>query len=91
MFATRIWSDFWVIVPKVLIGNTVFPFHTLESLVRYEAFVMLCFVSFWLLRMLVYEYVDSGNLERWLHGDIEPSSPLTWEIRMNIVLGTAKG
>ncbi|KAK6924047.1 Protein kinase domain [Dillenia turbinata] len=42
-------------------------------------------------RMLVYEYVDNGNLEQWLHGEIGPRSPLTWEIRMNIILGTAKG
>lgn len=42
-------------------------------------------------RMLVYEYVNNGNLEQWLHGDVGPSSPLTWEIRMNIILGTAKG
>lgn len=42
-------------------------------------------------RMLVYEFVDNGNLEQWLHGDVGPSSPLTWEIRMNIILGTAKG
>ncbi|MED6181653.1 hypothetical protein PIB30_021246 [Stylosanthes scabra] len=42
-------------------------------------------------RMLVYEYVDNGNLEQWLHGDVGPLSPLTWEIRMNIILGTAKG
>ncbi|CAN4092679.1 unnamed protein product [Withania somnifera] len=42
-------------------------------------------------RMLVYEYVDNGNLEQWLHGDVGPSSPLTWEIRMDIILGTAKG
>lgn len=42
-------------------------------------------------RMLVYEYVDNGNLEQWLHGDVGSSSPLTWEIRMNIILGTAKG
>lgn len=42
-------------------------------------------------RMLVYEYVDNGNLEQWLHGDVGPWSPLTWEIRMNIILGTAKG
>lgn len=41
--------------------------------------------------MLVYEYVDNGNLEQWLHGDVGPCSPLTWEIRMNIILGTAKG
>ncbi|CAF2034895.1 BnaA09g00970D [Brassica napus] len=43
-------------------------------------------------RMLVYEYVDNGNLEQWLHGDgLGSKSPLTWDIRMNIVLGTAKG
>ncbi|KAL3514472.1 hypothetical protein ACH5RR_027189 [Cinchona calisaya] len=42
-------------------------------------------------RMLVYEYADNGNLEQWLHGDVGPYSPLTWEIRMNIILGTAKG
>lgn len=42
-------------------------------------------------RMLVYEYVNNGNLEQWLHGDVGPVSPLTWEIRMNIILGTAKG
>lgn len=42
-------------------------------------------------RILVYEYVNNGNLEQWLHGDVGPISPLTWEIRMNIILGTAKG
>ncbi|KAJ6678404.1 hypothetical protein OIU85_008937 [Salix viminalis] len=42
-------------------------------------------------RMLVYEYVSNGNLEQWLHGDVGPCSPLTWEIRMKIILGTAKG
>ncbi|XP_073000516.1 probable serine/threonine-protein kinase At1g01540 isoform X1 [Typha latifolia] len=42
-------------------------------------------------RILVYEYVNNGNLEQWLHGDVGPCSPLTWEIRMNIILGTAKG
>ncbi|KAM0008774.1 putative protein kinase RLK-Pelle-RLCK-V family [Helianthus debilis subsp. tardiflorus] len=42
-------------------------------------------------RILVYEYVDNGNLEQWIHGDVGPTSPLTWEIRMNIILGTAKG
>lgn len=38
-------------------------------------------------RMLVYEYVDNGNLEQWLHGS---SSSLTWENRMRIIVGTAK-
>uniref|UniRef100_A0A1D1Z7C0 non-specific serine/threonine protein kinase n=1 Tax=Anthurium amnicola TaxID=1678845 RepID=A0A1D1Z7C0_9ARAE len=42
-------------------------------------------------RMLVYEYVDNGNLDQWLHGDVGPVSPLTWDMRMKIVIGTAKG
>ncbi|KAI3777402.1 hypothetical protein L1987_47202 [Smallanthus sonchifolius] len=42
-------------------------------------------------RILVYEYANNGNLEQWLHGDVGSISPLTWEIRMNIILGTAKG
>ena len=41
--------------------------------------------------MLVYEYIDNGNLEQWLHGDVGPVSPLTWDIRMKIAIGTAKG
>ncbi|GAA0146810.1 hypothetical protein LIER_06673 [Lithospermum erythrorhizon] len=42
-------------------------------------------------RMLVYEYVNNGNLEQWLHGQRGASNPLTWQIRMHIILGTAKG
>ncbi|KAK4769206.1 hypothetical protein SAY86_027356 [Trapa natans] len=42
-------------------------------------------------RMLVYEYVDNGNLDQWLHGEVGDVSPLTWNIRMNIILGTARG
>ncbi|KEH30437.1 receptor-like kinase [Medicago truncatula] len=42
-------------------------------------------------RMLVYEYVENGNLEQWLHGNVGPTSPLTWDIRMKIAIGTAKG
>ncbi|XP_009405967.2 probable receptor-like serine/threonine-protein kinase At4g34500 [Musa acuminata AAA Group] len=42
-------------------------------------------------RMIVYEYIDNGTLEQWLHGDVGPVSPLTWDIRMKIAIGTAKG
>ncbi|XP_051182298.1 probable receptor-like serine/threonine-protein kinase At4g34500 [Lolium perenne] len=42
-------------------------------------------------RMLVYEFVENGNLEQWLHGDVGPVSPLAWETRLNIAIGTAKG
>ncbi|XP_058190646.1 probable receptor-like serine/threonine-protein kinase At4g34500 [Rhododendron vialii] len=42
-------------------------------------------------RLLVYEYVENGNLEQWLHGDVGPCSPLTWDVRLKIAIGTAKG
>ncbi|KAJ8530171.1 hypothetical protein K7X08_037006 [Anisodus acutangulus] len=42
-------------------------------------------------RILIYEYIDNGNLEQWLHGDVGTVSPLTWEIRMKIAIGTARG
>ncbi|KAL1558007.1 hypothetical protein AAHA92_08525 [Salvia divinorum] len=42
-------------------------------------------------RLLVYEYIDNGNLEQWLHGNVGAVSPLTWEIRMKIAIGTARG
>lgn len=42
-------------------------------------------------RMLVYEYIDNGNLEQWLHGPLGDLPPLSWDIRMKIILGTARG
>ncbi|KAL1832640.1 hypothetical protein ACET3Z_002291 [Daucus carota] len=41
-------------------------------------------------RMLVYEYVNNGNLEQWLHGALRQQGCLTWEARMKVILGTAK-
>ncbi|OWM72387.1 probable receptor-like protein kinase At2g42960 [Punica granatum] len=41
-------------------------------------------------RMLVYEYVNNGNLEQWLHGALRQQGCLTWEARMKVLLGTAK-
>ncbi|KAI0510872.1 hypothetical protein KFK09_011482 [Dendrobium nobile] len=41
-------------------------------------------------RMLVYEYVNNGNLEQWLHGALRQQGSLTWEARIKILLGTAK-
>ncbi|KAL8134628.1 hypothetical protein AgCh_009594 [Apium graveolens] len=41
-------------------------------------------------KMLVYEYVDNGNLKHWLHGTIGDVSTLTWNTRMNIILGIVK-
>ncbi|XP_051132999.1 probable receptor-like protein kinase At5g18500 [Andrographis paniculata] len=41
-------------------------------------------------RMLVYEYVNNGNLEQWLHGAMRQHGFLTWEARMKVLLGTAR-
>lgn len=41
-------------------------------------------------RLLVYEYVNNGNLEQWLHGGMRQHGYLTWEARMKVLLGTAK-
>ncbi|THG13371.1 hypothetical protein TEA_008224 [Camellia sinensis var. sinensis] len=42
-------------------------------------------------RMLVYEYLDNGNLYQWLHGCTRQVSPLSWNIRINIIQAAAKG
>ena len=39
----------------------------------------------------MYDFVDNGNLEQWIHGDVGDVSPLSWDIRINIILGMAKG
>ncbi|MBA0791795.1 hypothetical protein Gohar_016353 [Gossypium harknessii] len=41
-------------------------------------------------RMLVYEYVNNGNLEQWLRGDMCHKGYLTWDARIKILLGSAK-
>ncbi|XP_038683585.1 probable receptor-like protein kinase At2g42960 [Tripterygium wilfordii] len=41
-------------------------------------------------RILVYEYVNNGNLEQWLHGAMRQYGSLTWEARIKVLLGTAK-
>ncbi|KAL5232328.1 hypothetical protein ABZP36_031104 [Zizania latifolia] len=41
-------------------------------------------------RMLVYEYMENSNLDKWLHHE-DDEITLTWDIRMHILLGTARG
>lgn len=43
-----------------------------------------------MIRMLVYEYVNNGNLEQWLHGAMGQKGSLTWDARMKIIMGIAK-
>eukprot|EP00249_Psilotum_nudum_P020936 c27906_g3_i1 orf=846-2414(+) len=42
-------------------------------------------------RMLVYEYVDNGNLDQWLHESLGDKESIPWDTRMKLILGTAKG
>eukprot|EP00250_Pteridium_aquilinum_P009266 c18553_g1_i1 orf=44-1621(+) len=42
-------------------------------------------------RMLVYEYIDNGNLDQWLHGSLGEKKPMSWDTRMEIIVGTARG
>ncbi|ESQ51647.1 hypothetical protein EUTSA_v10017785mg [Eutrema salsugineum] len=42
-------------------------------------------------RVLVYEYVEKGDLHEWLHGSAGRNQPLTWRKRMKIIQGAAKG
>ncbi|XP_010475775.1 PREDICTED: probable receptor-like protein kinase At5g18500 [Camelina sativa] len=41
-------------------------------------------------RILVYEYMNNGNLEEWLHGAMQHHGYLTWEARMKVLIGTSK-
>ena len=39
----------------------------------------------------MYDHTDDGNLHLWLHAYAGSVSPLTWGIRMKIIMGIAKG
>lgn len=52
-------------------------------------------------RILIYEFIEKGSLDQWLHdtsssevevgGDVELRPPLTWNTRMKIITGVANG
>jgi serine/threonine protein kinase len=42
-------------------------------------------------RLLVYEYMARGSLDKWIFKNSENTLLLTWETRYNIAIGTAKG
>ncbi|XP_021298451.1 G-type lectin S-receptor-like serine/threonine-protein kinase SD2-5 [Herrania umbratica] len=42
-------------------------------------------------RLLVYEFMGKGSLDKWIFKNGEESNILDWDTRFNIALGTAKG
>ncbi|ONM32688.1 ATP binding protein [Zea mays] len=42
-------------------------------------------------KLLVYDFVELGSLECYLHGDEQEEQPLNWNARMKIALGSARG
>ncbi|PKI72674.1 hypothetical protein CRG98_006925 [Punica granatum] len=42
-------------------------------------------------RLLVYEFMSNGSLDRWIFKNNEQGAPLDWDTRYGIALGTAKG
>jgi len=42
-------------------------------------------------RLLVYEFIEKGNLDQWLHEPDQSRAPLPWETRVNIIRGVAHG
>jgi hypothetical protein len=63
---------------------------------------LLCCLSSTEARLLVYEYMDNGSLDKWLHGDGPGAvgvhltararrSPLDWPTRLGVAVGAAQG
>ncbi|ONM02327.1 ATP binding protein [Zea mays] len=42
-------------------------------------------------KLLVYDFVELGSLDCYLHGDGQEDQPLNWNARMKIALGSARG
>ncbi|GMQ06323.1 hypothetical protein CsSME_00050957 [Camellia sinensis var. sinensis] len=59
---------------------------------------LLCCISSETTKLLVYEYLENQSLDRWIHGDMWPSTTdsvhcgvLDWPKRLQIAVGAAKG
>lgn len=42
-------------------------------------------------RLLIYSYMENGSLDYWLHERVDGSSFLTWDTRLRIAQGAARG
>ncbi|KAK3156384.1 hypothetical protein QOZ80_2AG0106610 [Eleusine coracana subsp. coracana] len=54
---------------------------------------LLCCISSSEAKLLVYEYMENGSLDRWLHqrGRIGAPAPLDWPTRLQIAIDSARG
>jgi serine/threonine protein kinase len=54
---------------------------------------LLCCISNSEAKLLVYEYMENGSLDRWLHqrDGIGPLMPLDWPTRLQIAIDSARG
>ncbi|EFJ22522.1 hypothetical protein SELMODRAFT_35175, partial [Selaginella moellendorffii] len=52
---------------------------------------LLGFCSEGLNRLLVYEHMENGSLDKWIYQDCVEQKVLNWEQRMEIMLGMARG
>ncbi|EMS63993.1 LRR receptor-like serine/threonine-protein kinase FEI 1 [Triticum urartu] len=42
-------------------------------------------------KLLIYDFMELGSLDSYLHGDAQEDQPLNWNARMKIALGSARG
>ncbi|KAG8092805.1 hypothetical protein GUJ93_ZPchr0012g20881 [Zizania palustris] len=42
-------------------------------------------------KLLIYDFLELGSLDCYLHGDAQDEQPLNWNARMKIALGSARG
>ncbi|XP_031118945.1 phytosulfokine receptor 2-like [Ipomoea triloba] len=42
-------------------------------------------------RLLIYSYMENGSLDYWLHESVDGTSFLTWDARLKIAQGSARG
>ncbi|KAL5206750.1 hypothetical protein ABZP36_034959 [Zizania latifolia] len=42
-------------------------------------------------KLLIYDFLELGSLDSYLHGDAQDEQPLNWNARMKISLGSARG
>ncbi|KAK7270418.1 hypothetical protein RIF29_23535 [Crotalaria pallida] len=71
--------------------------ETLSKLRHHNIVKILGYWAYGPERLLVYEFIEQGNLDQWLHepsfinDDVSHRLPLSWETRVKIIRGVAHG